>query len=372
MSLLLQLHADLPERFPAHDRRLHLFSCRRKTCRRKPGSVRVLRSSRLDPSQPDALPTAKHSKPEPRTEPGPAAAKPSLLGNDLFGGGGSKPTGAPGGGAAKGNPFALGGSGAGAKANPFALGAASELASKPAQRPSATNELAASFAEKARLAEPASTTNPTSATKSNSKSKPKSDSPPEPWPTDSSALRPYPHFHLDADYEALGAEPAAPEQRVQVMEVEDGEGGGGLGGGSSSNIVDDAAESSMDSTFQKFADRLAHNPEQVLRYEFEGRPLQYSKGDVVGKMLGQGGAGAGRKTGIPACEQCGGQRVFECQLTPQAIAELEEEEDGLEGMEWGTVIVGVCARDCLPEGTKAGSVGYVEEWAGVQWEESKK
>ncbi len=40
-------------------------------------------------------------------------------------------------------------------------------------------------------------------------------------------------------------------------------------------------------------------------------------------------------------------------------------------MEWGTVVLGVCALDCQQQGVGvgAGEVGYVEEWVGVQWEE---
>lgn len=58
---------------------------------------------------------------------------------------------------------------------------------------------------------------------------------------------------------------------------------------------------------------------------------------------------------------------------PHAIAELEVEgeEDGLEGMEWGTVVLEVCGRDCAERGVggRDGEVGWVEEWVGVQWEE---
>ena len=74
---------------------------------------------------------------------------------------------------------------------------------------------------------------------------------------------------------------------------------------------------------------------------------------------------------IPRCTNCGAQRVFEVQLTPHAIVELEAEdlELGMEGMEWGTVILGVCERDCQVQGIGRGGVGYVEEWVGVQWEE---
>lgn len=56
---------------------------------------------------------------------------------------------------------------------------------------------------------------------------------------------------------------------------------------------------------------------------------------------------------------------------PHAISVLEEGKSiGLgekydAGMEWGTVILGVCADDCGEEGV----VSWREEWAGVQWEE---
>jgi len=41
-------------------------------------------------------------------------------------------------------------------------------------------------------------------------------------------------------------------------------------------------------------------------------------------------------------------------------------------MEWGTIIVGVCEKDCVPRQTGNGEAGYLEEWAGVQWEELTK
>lgn len=143
----------------------------------------------------------------------------------------------------------------------------------------------------------------------------------------------------------------------------------GSGGGKEDK---DVFESTLDSTFQKFADRLSQNPEQVLRYEFRGIPLLYSKKDVVGKLLSGAGKGrVGAAGGIPRCAACGAGRVFEMQLTPHAILELEREESGLEGMEWGTIIVGVCERDCQATGVDVGGVGYIEEWAGVQWEEQE-
>ena len=146
----------------------------------------------------------------------------------------------------------------------------------------------------------------------------------------------------------------------------------------------DAFESTIDKTFQKFADRLAQNPQQVLRYEFGGTPLLYSKMDAVGRIFAPTNSSSSSASkiqtvsqpregsGIPRCPNCNASRVFELQLVPQAIAELEIEEEGLEGMEWGTVILAVCEKDCAERGVKAGEVGWVEEWVGVQWEEDAR
>lgn len=155
------------------------------------------------------------------------------------------------------------------------------------------------------------------------------------------------------------------------MDIDGGE--GASSNGNSSAKDDLAAESSMDKTFQKFADRLEQNPDQVLRYEFGGVPLLYNKSDAVGKKLAPAmeakvQTSSGR-SGMPRCANCGAERVFELQLTPHAISELEAEELGIEGMEWGTIIFGVCSKDCVEKGKKEGELGYVEEWTGVQWEE---
>ena len=47
LSLLLELNGDLPDHFPGHERRLYIWSCRRKACRRKEGSVRSIRGVRV-------------------------------------------------------------------------------------------------------------------------------------------------------------------------------------------------------------------------------------------------------------------------------------------------------------------------------------
>ena len=366
MALLLQLHGDLPEHFPNHERRLYLFGCRRRTCRRKNGSIRAVRGVR-------AFQNMKESNPPRNTVSTAESAAPQVtpqhnLGDSLFATNsaslsGLKPS----------NPFSSSPSSA---ANPFSSNSNSNtragdyrgpspfdaLASKPSQKPS-TEDPPETFASKVNISSPPISTKPST--------------PPEPW-HETSQLPSYPEYHLDAENETLEALPQA-SAPVEVMELDEPAGSGAALGGSIDDA--DAFESTIDKTFQRFADRLAQNPLQVLRYEFKGTPLLYSKTDAVGKLLAphqstsHSGdskvATSGRygSNGMPRCQSCGAARVFELQLTPQAITELEVEETGLEGMDWGTIILGICKDDCQPRETEQGQAGYLEEWVGVQWEE---
>lgn len=334
MNLLLQLNGDLPGRFPGHDRRLYVWACRRKACRRKDGSVRGFRATRQTAVK--ATPAAVKEQP------------PSNLGETLFG---VKSTTT-----ANANLFAAPGGSSSASTNPFAT--ASILGAKPPQKPtdSPAESLPQTFADKARLASPPSTeaAQPTPAAES--------------WPEKSTFPEPYPAYYVDADKEYIDA---SPEELPRNVQVDNGEGSSNSAG---EKDMKDAFESSMDKTFQKFADRLSQNPEQVLRYEYDGQPLLYSKKDKVGKLLDPPQSkdakvktsGSGK---IPRCTNCGAERVFELQLTPHGIAELEAEEMSFEGMDWGTILLGVCSNDCQERGKKEREVGYVQEWIGVQWEE---
>jgi pre-rRNA-processing protein TSR4 len=356
MVLLLQLNAELPDRFPGHERRVYIFACKKKSCRRQDGSIRAIRGVRVSA---EAVKETKETT-QPKEVPAPKPAS-SGLGEALFG---VKP-GAASGPTTRSNPFMTSSTPA---LNPFAPKTSTPAPVNPFAKPQpnpatpspapldlekATTELPKTFAETLNLNNPQPTPTPI---------------PSEPWPETSAQPTPYPiRWLADAEYETLDPTPPPIAQATATMDIDSAEGGSSGGGGKEDKEV---FESSMDNTFQKFADRVGQNPEQCIRYEFCGQPLLYAKGDAVSKMLHPGSEGkVTTARGMPRCGNCGAGRVFEVQLMPQAIEELESEEEGMEGMDWGTVIVGVCEKDCQERGVGVGQGGYVEEWAGVQWEE---
>ncbi|KAG6011073.1 hypothetical protein E4U21_000104 [Claviceps maximensis] len=361
MVLILQLNAELPEKFPGHDRRLYIFACRRTSCRRKNGSIRALRGVRVWADEEttnmlEADPMPEQKEPEPKSmNYGPA------LGDALFGGAASSGEAS----LAAANPFSSSNTNPfGTQtnpSNPFSISSSQTPTNAQSTTPTKDQEaredespeLSKTFAETLTI----NNRNDSRSNGSRSNQLSSSSLPYESWPESSSQPTPYPTLYLaEADYETLDLTPTKIPENAQIEAADAPD--------TVSALDKEAFESAMDATFQKFADRLAQNPDQVIRYEFGGTPLLYSKTDAVGKKLSKGS--------IPDCPNCRSRRVFEVQLTPNAIAELEADDMSLEGMEWGTIIVGVCAKDCIPRYTEKGESGYLEEWAGVQWEELVK
>ncbi|KAH8161500.1 hypothetical protein CIB48_g6754 [Xylaria polymorpha] len=278
MVLLLQLNAELPDRFPGHDRRLYVFACQKKGCRRRDGSIRALRSLRVAPGSKLPLLNGdkkkKEEKPKPKEDPKP----PINLGETLFG---AKTLG----GASGANPFATSSlGGASASSNPFASAGNPFSAPKPAAEPTSTtqpeNEEKTAEDVKALLKTFAETLS------LNSSQPDISQTPLEPWPPEASQPKPYPISYLsEAEYETLDPTPPPVPQATAKMDIDDNSGGG--------KEDKEVFESTMDAAFQRFADRLAQNPEQSIRYEFGGTPLLYSKIDAVGKALAPSQAGRG-------------------------------------------------------------------------------
>ncbi|KAM6064373.1 programmed cell death protein 2-like isoform 2-T2 [Theristicus caerulescens] len=91
---------------------------------------------------------------------------------------------------------------------------------------------------------------------------------------------------------------------------------------------------SRDHTFHKFMKRISVCPEQILRYSWGGQPLFITSPP------------ANINKGIPACSNCGSNRVFEFQLMPALVSMLQSDSDL--SVEFGTVIVYTCERSCWP------------------------
>ncbi|KAG5455353.1 MAG: programmed cell death protein 2 [Olpidium bornovanus] len=160
----------------------------------------------------------------------------------------------------------------------------------------------------------------------------------------------------------------------------------------------------VDKTLRRFMDRLRRHPAQCVRYNAEaqggsGLPLLYSHADPVGRRVAEG-----RTAGsvISVCPRCGSRRAFECQLMPNVISVLrasehaapdagapraqrrlregggsavEEAFDAIwnadDGMEFGTVLIYTCERDChIASETADNEIGYFDEVALVQLEQN--
>lgn len=331
-SLLLQLNADLQQHFPNDDRRLHVLCCRKKACAKKIGSVRAFREVRKPArrERQKSPPRSSITKDQPTKD----------LGSALFGGIAGQTS-------QNANPFSMGANSQPAK-NPFApMPSASTLAAMPPQRVSDDIEPpTATFAEKLKVSEDVPEIKPTTY---------------EPWSEQSASPKGFTYYYLDAEAEELEPEIKETEGTNGSKPQYDMDDSGG------SALDKGTFESTLDKTFQKFSDRIAQNPEQVLRYEYKGQPLLYSGHDDVASRFVVPHGKAGAVKGIPRCESCGAQRVFEVQLVPGLIYELEKDEvmDLEDGMEWGTILVGTCSNNC----GGSGLVSFREEWAGVQWEE---
>ncbi|ORX55988.1 hypothetical protein BCR36DRAFT_320712 [Piromyces finnis] len=117
--------------------------------------------------------------------------------------------------------------------------------------------------------------------------------------------------------------------------------------------------------FRKFNEVVQEEPEQCLRYCIKGEPLFYDNDDISKKYS--------NSKNIPKCERCGALRTFEFQLMPNLLSILPTEKflnkhkpyknirnikdvntisksDLINqfdtGMEWGTILVFTCSKDC--------------------------
>ncbi|XP_042733212.1 programmed cell death protein 2-like [Lagopus leucura] len=111
---------------------------------------------------------------------------------------------------------------------------------------------------------------------------------------------------------------------------------------------------SGDHTFHKFMKRISVCPEQILRYSWGGQPLFITCPP------------ANFDSSIPACSNCGSNRIFEFQLMPALVSMLRGDADL--SVEFGTVIVYTCERSCWPTNHRS----PLEEFVFVQEDPDQK
>ncbi|NXJ09336.1 PDD2L protein, partial [Odontophorus gujanensis] len=111
---------------------------------------------------------------------------------------------------------------------------------------------------------------------------------------------------------------------------------------------------SVDYTFHKFMKRISVCPEQILRYSWGGQPLFITCPP------------ANFDNSIPACSNCGSNRIFEFQLMPALVSMLQGDADL--SVEFGTVIVYTCEQSCWP----ANHQTPLEEFVFVQEDPDQK
>ncbi|XP_058460057.1 programmed cell death protein 2 [Malaya genurostris] len=121
--------------------------------------------------------------------------------------------------------------------------------------------------------------------------------------------------------------------------VEDGK------AGDMENLSESELESYVDQTedkyFSKFKKRIATDPDQILRYERGGKPLWLSS--VVPET-------------VTPCDYCGSARIFECQVMPQLLNSLKNEN-----IDWGSLVIYTCENSCDPPNN-----GYAREYVFKQ------
>ncbi|TPX59966.1 hypothetical protein SpCBS45565_g07613 [Spizellomyces sp. 'palustris'] len=146
-------------------------------------------------------------------------------------------------------------------------------------------------------------------------------------------------------------------------------------------------------SFKRFQRIVEEEPEQlavlrrvkIFRYAFNGQPVFYRDDDISESL---------QTKGPPPCPRCNGRRVFEFQLMPMILSLLPTEqlvprrasgdakgrvegkatnlssflERYAAGMDWGTVLVYSCMRDCEERKQRDSNVSYSEEYIVVQVE----
>ncbi|KAI8340969.1 programmed cell death protein 2 [Choanephora cucurbitarum] len=356
MYLIFQSYAPLPDS-PYH-RVLYVWGCNRRACMRKEGSFSVLRSHVVDQAYLKAQRQKEEEKRKREEKKKAAAAKnQQAFGNgfqlgDLWGSSTSFGSGTGG--------FGTGSSGFGTGGSGFGM-------TKPtaASIVAKSNKLQEKEADK--LVDQLTQLTITD-------------------PVDISVLPYFPGQYLYIDeeptdrYESMGVDLSKYKQYIDMeqellMELDEG-GNGETWQGEA--YEKQSLPRGVDKQFKKFTERVELSPSQCVRYDMNGQPLFYSALTAQQQQKIN-----------TVCPHCRGPRVFECQLMPNVLSILPTAEYATQeqpvtvsetkakdtkslldswnvGMEFGTIMVFVCEKDCHPGSIE--DVTYMEETAIVQYE----
>jgi len=218
----------------------------------------------------------------------------------------------------------------------------------------------------------------------------------------------YPPQYLSTAGEFIPPSNKAPHERADVVGNDNGPSQEGH------SWAAEKYENSMrtDHVFDRFNERTAHEPQQCVRYDLGGIPMPFASDDLyrqlfplsseksaltpvtgapfdVQQLLPNRGYSAAT---VPICSHCGSRRVFEYQLMPNlnnilrsssstgedSMTDAQRKEilrqllnggpDG-HGMEWGTVLVFSCEKDCCQgRSVKEKQGTWTEEVVLVHWD----
>ncbi|KAG0172878.1 hypothetical protein DFQ28_009884 [Apophysomyces sp. BC1034] len=359
MYLIFQGYVPLPDSI--YHRVIYVWACNRRACMRKPGSFSVLRSQRVDQEtlqtqqKKEKKRKEQHQKKknavnqqqqQQQQQQQPFGGSGFQLG-DLWGASQPFSTSSP-------STPGLFGKASASVATPVAAPVASAPTSIPAKQSTKADELTESLGRLSLKMQAKDT-------------------------VDVATLPRFPGEYLyiseeNTDkYEMLGMDMSRYQQYLDMeaeLMIEDTDEGTWIG---------EAYEKSqlprgVDKQFKKFTERAECEPTQCVRYEWAGTPLLYSQLQQQQQQAIQ-----------ERCKACGGPRAFEFQLMPNILSLLPTAEHAADnvgpvkssdakalldswntGMEFGTIMVFVCQKDCHPGDID--EVAYVEEMAIVQYE----
>ncbi|KAJ3126372.1 programmed cell death protein [Nowakowskiella sp. JEL0407] len=105
----------------------------------------------------------------------------------------------------------------------------------------------------------------------------------------------------------------------------------------------------VDKAFLKFQKRVERSPEQILRYARVNEDPQ----DAIplwASDLNKPNPISGESQTIPSCPNCGTDRAFEFQIMPHVLSLLEIDHINPNSMDWGTLLVYTCPKNCVKDG----------------------